>query len=240
MDPSSGAAMATLDALRSLTRADFHCRAFCASKVDAGNWKEEVSGKRWSVSGGRVVRKQRLAISSERSVELTHCTVGALPIQIFETESSRIDEWLPGEPEAMLAAFERIVSDFRPDVLLTYGGDPVTRAMRHVCRVAGDECRGKRPTPVVFWLHNFAYDDARCFEDVDRVIVPSEFSKQWYRERLGLQCRVLPYLIDWRRVCDRKEVIGDRLSVIGESGEEVSGRRWAVSGEDADAQHFQR
>jgi hypothetical protein len=35
-------------------------------------------------------------------------------IQIFQTESSRIDEWLPGEPEEMLAAFERVLADFRP------------------------------------------------------------------------------------------------------------------------------
>jgi hypothetical protein len=61
----------------------------------------------------------------------------------------------------------------------------------------------------VFWLHNFAYDDARCFEDVDRVIVPSEFSKQWYQQRLGLECRVLPYLIDWGRVsCEWSVVSG--------------------------------
>ena len=186
-DFSSGAAIATLDALRLLARGEFHCRAFCASKVDAGNWREQVSGEQWSVSGGREERKQRFAISSERSVELTHCTVREVPIQLFETQSSRIDHWLPREPEAMLAAFERIVEDFSPDVLLTYGGDPVTQAIvRRGNRESGIWSRGRRRIPVVFWLHNFAYDEARLFEDVDFVIVPSEFSRRWYRERLGL------------------------------------------------------
>jgi GT2 family glycosyltransferase/tetratricopeptide (TPR) repeat protein/glycosyltransferase involved in cell wall biosynthesis len=161
-------------------------------------------------------------IGTDRSVELEQCTVGELPIQIFKTESSRIDEWLPGEPEAMLAAFERIVDDFRPDVLLTYGGDPITRQMWRVARAGW---RARRRTPVVFWLHNFAYDDARCFEDVDHVIVPSEFSRRWYRERLGMECRVLPYLIDWERVTVR-----DQSSEVRGQQEQVSGNRWSVDG----------
>jgi hypothetical protein len=134
-DSSSGAAIATLDALRLLIHADYQCRAFCASKVDARNFIQ-ASDDRSPVIGGQV-RKQRLAISSAHFVELTHSIIDDVPIQIFETESSRINEWLPGEPEAMLAAFERVVDDFRPDVLLTYGGDPVTRAVRERCRGPG-------------------------------------------------------------------------------------------------------
>src|SRR2546422_4932322 len=58
----------------------------------------------------------------------------------------------------------------------------------------------ERGIVVVFALHNFAYDDASLFRGVDAVVVPSEFTRRWYRERFGLKCVVLPYAIDWQRV----------------------------------------
>jgi hypothetical protein len=122
--PACGTAIATLDGLQLLARANFQCRAFCASKLDTGNWTEQLRGApgrrrigdRLSVIGGAELRNQRLAISSDGWMELTCGTVGELPIQIFPTESLRIDQWLPGEPEEMLAAFERVLADFRPDI----------------------------------------------------------------------------------------------------------------------------
>jgi len=53
---------------------------------------------------------------------------------------------------------------------------------------------------VVFGLHNFAYHDPRAFARVDYVVVPSQFSKEYYRARVGVDCHVLPYAIDVARV----------------------------------------
>src|SRR2546422_5662394 len=124
-DVSSGAAIATADALRLLTRANFRCRAFCASKFDAPV-EERVDDLLADLH--IPVQHQEMAVG-DCSVPLISLCLGDLPVTIFETQSARIDAWLPGEPEAMLAAFERVVDDFRPEVLLTYGGDLVTRAM---------------------------------------------------------------------------------------------------------------
>ncbi len=55
---------------------------------------------------------------------------------------------------------------------------------------------GQSPV-LVFWLHNFAYGNRTAFEAVDYVIVPSEFSRRYYREKLGLECHVLPNIVHW-------------------------------------------
>ncbi len=52
----------------------------------------------------------------------------------------------------------------------------------------------------MFSIHNFAYTDPRPFANVDRCIVPSEFARRHYRDKVGLDCHVLPYPIDWDRV----------------------------------------
>jgi glycosyltransferase involved in cell wall biosynthesis len=73
-----------------------------------------------------------------------------------------------------------------------YGGDPVTQGMIALARDRG--------IPVVFAIHNFAYTDRGPFRDVDLCLVPSAFALRFYRDVLGLVCRVLPYWIDWDRV----------------------------------------
>ena len=54
--------------------------------------------------------------------------------------------------------------------------------------------------PVLFFLHNFGYQHAEPFQGVDYIAVPSEFSRAYYRQTLGLNCHRLPYVIDPARV----------------------------------------
>ena len=48
--------------------------------------------------------------------------------------------------------------------------------------------------------HNFSYHSSSAFDSVDAVIVPSRFVADHYRKTLGLECTVLPNLIDLDRV----------------------------------------
>jgi glycosyltransferase involved in cell wall biosynthesis len=91
-----------------------------------------------------------------------------------------------------LRLFQKFLDVYRPDVMLTYGGDPITQGMIAAAGRAG--------IPVVFAIHNFGYTDLRHFSGVDLCIVASEFSGRHYRDKLGLECRVLPYPVDWDRV----------------------------------------
>ena len=114
-----------------------------------------------------------------------------MPVAIFR---NRFTQSGPVGPEiaAFAAAFERFLDKNKPDAVLTYGGPPLGTI---VARLAH-----RRNIPVVFALHNFGYHDVSQFYDVDYVVVPSEFSKAYYAERLDLRCRVLPNVIDPRRV----------------------------------------
>ena len=76
----------------------------------------------------------------------------------------------------------------RPDIVVTYGGDPVSIAAQQLAKRHG--------ATVVFWLHNFAYEN-RDAAAADHALVPSEFSRRYYRDKLGLKCHVLPNLVRW-------------------------------------------
>jgi glycosyltransferase involved in cell wall biosynthesis len=88
--------------------------------------------------------------------------------------------------------YERVLERFRPEVVLTYGGDWVAAET-----IAQAKRRG---IAVVFALHNFAYDGAGLFRPVDAVLVPSRFAQAHYRRTLGLTCTALPGPWDWSRV----------------------------------------
>ena len=91
-------------------------------------------------------------------------------------------------PHSRAAAYEQFLAGARPDVIVTYGGGPLGDAMIALAKRCG--------IPVVLWIHNFAYLDRRAFRSVDEVLVPSEFSRAFYRERVGVECRVMPCVID--------------------------------------------
>ena len=106
-----------------------------------------------------------------------------------------------GEPSAdnggaFLRLFQMAIRDFRPEILLTYGGYRLASPMLHFARNEG--------VRNVFWLCNFAYQDAALFEAVDCIIVPSAFSSEYYRRTLGVATVAIPSPLAWDRVrCDR-------------------------------------
>ena len=114
---------------------------------------------------------------------------GTIAVTLFENASTR-GGWLGrDEVNAFLTGCEIFLRKNRPDVVVTYGGDAVSIAVQRIAKRLG--------IPIVFWLHNFAYSDRRAFEAVDYVVVPSEFSRRFYREKLGRECHVLPNIVNW-------------------------------------------
>jgi glycosyltransferase involved in cell wall biosynthesis len=67
--------------------------------------------------------------------------------------------------------------------LLTYGGLPGEKKIHRLARRLG--------VPVVFFLSNCLYRKPDTFADVDLILVPSKFLREFYRERLGIGSRVL-------------------------------------------------
>ncbi len=89
------------------------------------------------------------------------------------------------ECEDFLRLFERVLEQFRPDILITYGGDRLAMEIRARARA--------RKVAVVFALHNLSDSSDGPFADVDAILVSSQFAADHYRAWLGLDCTVLPY-----------------------------------------------
>ncbi len=104
----------------------------------------------------------------------------------------------PDEDETaeFLRLFDDVVDRFRPDVLIGYGGSRIALETFARARRLG--------TSTVFPLHNFHYRGDAPFADVDAISVASQFSADYHREALGLDCVVLPYMLDVPR-CERHE-----------------------------------
>jgi glycosyltransferase involved in cell wall biosynthesis len=116
----------------------------------------------------------------------------SLPITLFNSASTR-GGWInPQEIAAFLTGCDIFLKKNRPDLVWTYGGDPVSIALQHLVKQLG--------IPILFALHNLSYFDAEPFRLADRVVVPTEFARRHYRDALGLECDVLPLVVDPGRV----------------------------------------
>ncbi len=188
LDFTNGAATATLDGLALLARSGFECQAFCSSRMDA--WEEvlveEVLARR---RVRYMVRNAQIGVFRGRMIFTTHEDI---PVTLFNSASTR-SGWINAqEIAAFLTACEIFLTKNRPDVVWTYGGDPVSLAVQKLVK--------RLDIPILFGLHNFAYRDARVFQMADYVIVPTEFCRQHYWDTLGLASLKLPLVMDWQRV----------------------------------------
>lgn len=121
-----------------------------------------------------------------------HLRIKDVAVVLHECPTNRPHE--PEEPEqhSFLRALERIMVRFRPDVVVSCGGDAFAVRVRCQAQAVG--------AVVVCPLHHLNYRSPAPFADADAVIVPSRFAASYYRRSLGLECTVLPNLIDFERV----------------------------------------
>jgi len=184
IDFSSGAAVATLRQLSFLRRLGFSCQAFCGSHLDVRQEEliEETLSRR---SMQYEVRRGRVGSTDTRLIFASHEDV---PITLYCSSSTARGLLVEGQVNQFMQAFGRFLDANRPDAILTYGGDSITRAMILMAKAYD--------IPVVFFVHNFAYTSGTAFEYTDYAAVPSEFSRAHYWSEVGLDCGVLPNIID--------------------------------------------
>ncbi len=100
-----------------------------------------------------------------------------VPVTVYSTAEPTVR----GEPgpiaqEQFVSLVDDALDRFQPDVMLTYGGNDVGQATIAAAR--------RRNIPVVFWLRNTAYRTRTVFAKVAGILVPSEFSRQHYKQLL--------------------------------------------------------
>ena len=184
VDPASGAAVATARALSFLAKVGFATRAFCGSQLDVPGEEliEELLARRG------LSYEVRRAVVAGYETRLLFAELSGVPVTAVLAASTQGGWTSEDEAGAAIAAFRSFLTAERPAALLTYGGDAVTQSMIGLAK--------HLEIPVVFGLHNFSYTSRDAFGNVDHVAVPSEFSRSYYRDRLGLDCNVLPNVVD--------------------------------------------
>ena len=195
LDDTNGAAVAGRTLLRAMSRRGMAVEALCGPTLDAGGGAEVgdwLSGRGWAFEA---VEGNGYAVDARgvRAIVPPHLRLvdGGVPITVHRGSTAKRGQ-AGGDPEEFDRLFKAAIDRFRPDVVVGYGG---SRGMRR----AFAESR-RRGIATVFELHNFAYDRRDTFDDADAVRVPSRFSAEHYRRTLGLDCTVLPNLVDVDRV----------------------------------------
>ncbi len=202
-DPASGAAICTRDLFAALAARAWRVGAITGPQLD----------DRAALPVGEVLRSQpetRSASGRAGTAAFSIHTVhgpGGFPVTVFDPiQKSPTRHPSPEETAAFLSLVREVMGRFRPDVVLTYGGDPASHGIHAVARSVGAK--------VVFWLHNFAYKTRSAFTGCDAVIVPSAFSREHHRTTLGLQCVDLPPVIDRSRVLVERPELGKYLTFV--------------------------
>lgn len=196
LDDSNGAAVASRAAMASLARNGFSVEVLCGSIVDAGAGDEPTRhlatlGVPYEVGGGNSCLIEPAGLRLPEPAHL-RATIDGVPVTILNRPLRRFAPPDADEAAELRRLLAAICSRFRPDVLLTYGGDPLTLGLLASAR--------RRGIATVFALHNMLYNTPVTFRDVDAVIVPSRFAAEHYRRTLGLRCTVLPNMVHPGRV----------------------------------------
>jgi glycosyltransferase involved in cell wall biosynthesis len=188
LDPSSGAAICTRDLFELLAGRGWNCKVFCGPALDFDGTIAQVVGD----LGVSYVEKPGLKDAIPFS--LFHYAKGSVPVSIFNLAGKKC-KGIPGKAEGQifLNLCERVLDQYQPDILLTYGGNWAVQAVMDAAR--------RRSIRVAFALHNFAYEKAKdLFAKVDAVLVPSRFAQAHYQKVLGLQSRPIPGPWNWANV----------------------------------------
>jgi len=170
--------------MRGLARLGHPVGVLCGTAIDAGPVEDPAD----------FLAARGLPYAAGRAGEPPCLTLvdGGVPVTIYRRHLGP----LRAPDRAEVHDFGRLLgaalARLRPDVLVTYGGDPLTLGVLAEARRMG--------IATAFLLHNFAYHDRGLFADVDAVVVPSRYSADHYRAALGLECVVLLNLIDLERV----------------------------------------
>jgi len=98
----------------------------------------------------------------------------------------------PDGAAALLAAYERCLGDFRPDLLLVHGADPGAGPLIRLAR--------RRDLTVVLLLLGMPACGRDAARDVDHCLGVSGSLRRRCWEELGLACSALPPAIDWDRI----------------------------------------
>ena len=199
LDQGSGAAISVRSVLRLLANKDWNVRTLTGSYFDDFNYARKDFRANLERRHIRPVAKKIKSLVGVREVsfDLIQFDDENISSTVFLAEdafgSSRPRNVLSKESEKIfLKLFLDELRTFQPDVYLTYGGYPTALAAALIAR--------RMNVKNVFYLCNLGYNNKRLFDEFDAFIVPSRFSRDYYKRLLNIDCRVISPLIDESKV----------------------------------------
>lgn len=187
LDRRSGAAQQVHSVLRTLSRGGWKAHAMQMTLFD-GREAYPVA----SVLG-------RKYASSEYCGTLFRMQRGGVQHRIFYTRSTDARNLTAEEARSFLAKAKQALEEIQPDVVLTFGSTVVCKQLHKMARDIASS--------LVFFLANASYEDREVFKPFDLVLVNSEFMRDHYKHKLGIESKVLPELIPPSALAEPHEVI---------------------------------
>ncbi|MCI0459478.1 MAG: glycosyltransferase [Gemmataceae bacterium] len=188
VDPSSGAAQSTRDLLALLAARGWQCRVLCGPHLDCA----EGPSLEQLLAAHALPCEVRRHTAGPLPFAVYHCRPGNVPVALYAPAHTDRPAPSRAEGQPFLALVERVLDRFQPDLLLTYGGHWLARAIQAAAKARG--------VAVVFALHNLDYRTAETFRQVDAVLVPSRWAQEHYWRTLNLASTAIPGPWDWVRV----------------------------------------
>lgn len=195
LDQGSGAAISAREVLRELARRGWRIRVLCGSFFDDATADENsfyATLKRRDITP--TVERKRAVLAGKnvefRFVRFLNDGIEATVFFVDDAES----RFLPrgalsrSSGELLLKLLLDECQTSKPNVYLTYGGYWAALPAARIAKNFG--------AANVFYLCNFAYNRRDLFAEFDRIVVPSEFAKSFYRQKLDVATDVIPPLID--------------------------------------------
>ncbi len=181
--------------MEALGRLGFSVEAFTGTVLELG---QEIDPDTWLASrgvpfetcGSDAWSLEACGLRADVPAHYRMC-VRNVPVTLHRSVASRPHAPSDSEQEDFLKLYESVLKRFQPDVLVNYGGDLLAQEVRVRAREKG--------AAVLFALHNFNYPTRDPFATVDSIFVPSRFASEYYRKALGLECSVLPNLLNLER-----------------------------------------
>ena len=198
-DAASGAAHSMRILMQWLSEGGHECRVLSAACFE-GKPPDDLNAHLGAL--GVPLRRQAAAKAFVRSVEkpanmvagraTVELTWKGVPVTMLLTRAAFGSPAEQYEMLQLLWLLDGALREFQPDVVVTYGGHPMTQEILRRGRAAGALC--------VFTLRNLGYEDRRYFEHVDSVFTTSPYVSDMYRESIGLRSTGIESPIDWSDV----------------------------------------
>ena len=188
LDPSSGAAIEVRTILELLLEKGINVSSFSTTRTDH------------VVSTENEYNLTAMGFSSpEKKFDIWHVLESGICHVVFPTPvHTTISGSIPFL-ESLLAAAERFIDSFNPDVVLIYGDDKFSEKLKHELI--------KRNIIVIFYLANPTYMEKKTFDNCHEIWTDTIATKGLYSKRFGIEINVIGKFI---HPCEDKTSTGRR------------------------------